>query len=109
MNEMPMLIDVHHHIIPREYVEYLSKIGINSSLGRSFPEWDVKSDLEMMDQNAFLSAIVSVSALGVYFKEKDRSLEIARDLSRQINEICAGIVGDYPNGSVLRDSAVAGH
>jgi 6-methylsalicylate decarboxylase len=96
MDEKPTLIDVHHHIVPKEYVEYLSKVGINSSLGRGFPEWDVMKDLEVMDQNGISTAIVSISAPGVYFKDNARPLEIARDLSRQMNDLCAELIRDHP-------------
>jgi predicted TIM-barrel fold metal-dependent hydrolase len=96
MSEKPELIDLHHHIVPEEYVSALAKIGVNASLGRGFPEWDVKEDLDVMDRNGISSAILSVSAPGVYFKDTGRPLEIARDLSRQTNEICAGLVGDHP-------------
>jgi predicted TIM-barrel fold metal-dependent hydrolase len=32
----------------------------------------------------------------VYFKENDRRSAIAKDLSRQMNEICAGLMNDQP-------------
>jgi hypothetical protein len=32
-------IDVHHHIIPEEYVKRLVSIGITESYGQAFPKW----------------------------------------------------------------------
>ncbi len=31
-------IDIHHHIIPEEYVKRLASIGITESYGQPFPE-----------------------------------------------------------------------
>ena len=43
-------IDVHHHIIPREYVEALAAAGVAGSMGLRFPDWSVEKDLELMDR-----------------------------------------------------------
>lgn len=37
MAEQPYRIDVHHHIIPPDYVDALSEIGVSSSLGVNLP------------------------------------------------------------------------
>lgn len=96
MDETSGLIDVHHHIIPKEYLELLSEKGINKSLGMQFPPWSADEDLRVMDRNGISTAMVSISAPGVYFNDQDHSLEFARDLSRQTNEICARLTSDYP-------------
>lgn len=96
MDEMPELIDVHHHIVPKEYVKSLSEKGVKKALGVQFPGWNVNKALEVMDRNGISTSIISISAPGVYFKDSDPSLEFARDLSRQTNEICAGLIGDHP-------------
>ncbi len=96
MTEISELIDVHHHIIPKEYVESLSQKGIKKSLGVQFPDWNVKKTLQIMNKNGISTSIISISAPGVYFKDKDPSLEFARALSRQTNKICAELISDYP-------------
>lgn len=96
MSEMSGLIDLHHHIIPREYIEALAEIGVKTSIGRTFPEWDVATTLEAMDKNGIETSIVSISAPGVYFKDIDRPIEFAANLARKTNEICAGLIDDHP-------------
>jgi 6-methylsalicylate decarboxylase len=94
VNEMPKRIDVHHHIVPKEYVDRLSKKGITKGLGVPLPHWNVNKTLEVMDLNGIATAVVSISAPGVYF-EKD--LRFAKELSRQTNEICARLIVDHPH------------
>jgi len=90
------LVDVHHHIVPRGYARALSKLGVTKGLGVQLPKWDVNKTLDVMAEHGISTATVSISAPGVYFKENDRRSAIARDLSRQTNEICAGLINDQP-------------
>lgn len=86
-------IDVHHHIIPKEYVERLKKINITDSLGVSFPKWTPETSLSFMKKNGIKTAIVSITSPGVYFKDhKKFSLKI----SRWCNEYIAQLKKDYP-------------
>src|SRR2546427_474162 len=48
----------------------------------------------VMDSNGIATSVVSISAPGVYF-EKD--LQLAKELSRQTNEICARLIADHPH------------
>jgi predicted TIM-barrel fold metal-dependent hydrolase len=96
MQDTHGIIDVHHHVIPQEYIESLQKIGINSSLGRNLPHWDVAETLQVMDRNNIATSYVSISAPGVYFKEAKDPQDFAIRLSRQMNEICAALIRDHP-------------
>jgi predicted TIM-barrel fold metal-dependent hydrolase len=96
MQDRPGIIDVHHHIIPQEYVNSLSKIGIYSSLGRNLPNWNAEETLEIMDRNDVATSFVSISAPGVYFKEVKDAQDLAIRLSRQMNEACAELIHDHP-------------
>jgi 6-methylsalicylate decarboxylase len=89
-------IDVHHHVVPREYARSLSKLGITKGLGVRLPKWEADKALTMMDEHGIAASIVSVSAPGVYFKDLDRAPVIARELSRQANEFCAQLISDHP-------------
>ncbi|QBD75603.1 amidohydrolase [Ktedonosporobacter rubrisoli] len=93
MDDMLKRIDVHHHIVPKEYVDRLAKKGVTKGLGVPLPHWNVQKALEIMDANEIATAIVSISAPGVYF---DQDLQFAKELSRQTNEICARLIADYP-------------
>lgn len=93
---MSELIDVHHHIVPKEYVSSLSDKGVKKGLGVQLPGWSANKAIEVMDKNGIASSIISISAPGVYFKDKDPQAEFAKTLSRKTNEICAHLIKDYP-------------
>lgn len=88
----PHRIDVHHHIVPREYVAALAEIGIETPGRFPFPDWSTEAALELMDQNGIATAITSISAPGVYFGDD----AFARGLARRCNEISARLVSDHP-------------
>ena len=86
-------IDVHHHFVPPEYVMALARIGVIGAGGEDFPDWSPEQTLAMMDQQGIATAILSLSAPGVFFG--DRSL--AHDLARMTNEFAVRMVRDNPH------------
>lgn len=94
MDENHELIDVHHHIVPKDYVKSLSDEGVKKAIGVQFPGWNANKALKVMDKYGISKSILSISAPGVYFK--DKNLELAKELSRQTNDICAGLINDHP-------------
>ena len=94
--EETQLIDLHHHIIPKEYVESLSDKGVKKAIGVQFPDWNVNKTLEIMDKNGISVSFISISAPGVYFKDQNSSIELAKELSSKTNEICAQLIGEHP-------------
>jgi predicted TIM-barrel fold metal-dependent hydrolase len=92
MATTPHRIDVHHHILPAEYLSALAGVGV-TNVGRvHFPKWSVEVTLAMMDRQGIATAITSFSAPGVYFGDR----AFARDLARRCNEISARLVSDHP-------------
>jgi len=85
-------IDVHHHILPREYVTALGRQGVTGGGGIPFPHWDVEPTLEMLDRQGIEVAVTSISSPGVHFGDD----EFARVLARTCNEISARLVADHP-------------
>jgi len=85
--------DVHHHIVPTEYVEKLKKIGVTESLGISFPKWTPETSLSFMKKNGIRTAVVSITSPGIYFKEHK---EFSLDISRWCNEYMAQLKRNYP-------------
>ncbi len=85
-------IDVHHHIIPEEYVKRLAGIGITESYGQPFPKWTPEKSLVFMEKMGIATAIGSVSTPGVYFKND----EFSRNLARLCNECFAELKKKYP-------------
>lgn len=88
----PHRTDVHHHIVPPEYVRALEGQGITNAIGAPFPAWDPETTLAVMDRNGIQTAVTSISAPGVFFGDVD----FARTLARRCNEISARLVTDYP-------------
>jgi 6-methylsalicylate decarboxylase len=96
MFDAPGLVDVHHHIVPKEYAKALAKLDVTKGLGVQLPKWDVHKALGVMQENGIASAVLSISAPGVYFRRKDPACTIATRLSRQMNEFCAELTKDHP-------------
>ncbi|MET3304472.1 amidohydrolase family protein [Bradyrhizobium diazoefficiens] len=94
---MARMIDVHHHIVPDEYVKALSRKGVTKALGVPLPKWNLETALEVMDGHDIETAIISISAPGVYFGRIDEPLAFARELSRQTNEVCAELIAKRPS------------
>ncbi len=86
-------IDVHHHIIPPEYIERLDSLGIKQSFGVKFPKWTPEISLSFMKKNNIRKAITSITTPGVSFGDKQTS----RDLARQCNEYMAKLKRQYPH------------
>ena len=89
-------IDVHHHIFPKEYVEALNKVGIETSLGVKLPKWDVNTSLKAMKSNDIQKAIVSISSPGVYFPEAETHPGFSEELARISNHAIAEIIKSHP-------------
>ena len=85
-------IDVHHHILPAEYVSRLKEIGITTAIGREFPDWSPKKSLDFMKKNGISKAITSISTPGVNIKDR----AFSKDLARFCNEYSAKLVSEYP-------------
>jgi predicted TIM-barrel fold metal-dependent hydrolase len=92
MTSQPHRIDTHHHILPKEWVQAVSSLGIGDAGGIEFPRWSPESALSLMDRAGIATAITSISAPGVYFGD----LGLARTLARRCNEISARLVQDHP-------------
>ena len=86
-------IDVHHHIVPKEYLGTLASVGIKNAVGEPFPQWDIENTLAFMDRQGITVAITSISVPGIFFGDSD----FTQKLARQCNEISARMVREYPN------------
>ncbi len=84
----PFRIDVHHHIVPPEYISALNSVGITKTAGVPFPSWNAEKDLKFMDKKGIAIAITSISSPGIYFGD----INFTRKLARVCNEFSANIV-----------------
>jgi predicted TIM-barrel fold metal-dependent hydrolase len=90
--KLPYRIDVHHHVLPRFYVETLERVGsVMTTLGGLLPDWSLEAHLEVMDKNKIAVGMASIPA-GIYFE----SDAFARDLARQCNEFLAKMRSEHP-------------
>ena len=85
-------IDVHHHIVPSEYLKALASVGIKTAVGEPFPSWTPEKSIDLMDRHGIKVAITSISAPGIYFGD----LNFTRTLARECNEFSARLIKDYP-------------
>ena len=89
----PHRIDVHHHILPPDYVATVGddRIGPLILAGRT-PEWTPAMSVEAMDRNGIATAITSISAPGLWFGDTGESARLARIC----NDYAASIRSDHP-------------
>jgi predicted TIM-barrel fold metal-dependent hydrolase len=89
----PHRVDVHHHILPPEYVAAVgdARIGPLILSGRT-PSWSPQLSIEAMDRNGIATAVTSISAPGLWFGD----LHATRSLARHCNEYAATIRRDHP-------------
>ncbi len=86
-------VDVHHHILPPEYISRVGEIAIGAPApNRETPKWTVECSLDAMDKNQISSAFVSVSAPGIWFNDST----LARYLARSANTFAAQMKSDNP-------------
>ena len=86
-------IDVHHHILPPEYVRTVgdARIGPLIVSGKT-PEWTPEISLAAMDRHGIETAITSISAPGLWFGDRGETLHLAR----LCNEFAARTRHDHP-------------
>ncbi|CAA9965563.1 amidohydrolase family protein [Pyrenophora teres f. maculata] len=93
MTEIAMgKIDVHHHVLPPEYVQkWKEASGIPKGL--KLPSWDVELDLDFMNRNNISASILSLSAPGLAFVKPASEATV---LCRWVNEYAAKVVTAHP-------------
>lgn len=85
-------IDVHHHLVPTEYLTALANVGIKTAVGEPFPRWTPEKSIELMDRQGIKIAMTSISAPGIFFGD----LDFSKKLARKCNEFSARLVKNYP-------------
>ncbi len=83
----PHRIDVHHHLLPPEYMA-----AIATRRGGPAPQWSVARSLEEMDRAGIASAVLSIVQPGVWFGDNREG----RRLARLCNEFGARAVREHP-------------
>jgi 6-methylsalicylate decarboxylase len=59
MENTPGRVDVHHHhVVPKEYVRAVSKLGVTKGLGVGLPNWDVNKALDVMTRHGISTVVL---------------------------------------------------
>jgi hypothetical protein len=90
------IIDVHHHLLPPKYIAAVRETLLKISITPKVLDWTPASSLVDMDENGVRTAILSISAPGVWLGNVDDSRRVAREC----NEFAAKMVGDHRGPSV---------
>lgn len=83
-------IDTHQHIVPPVWAQALRDHGYFG--GQATPAWSPQAAVELMDELAIATGVVSVGRPGVALGDRAQ----AAALARQVNEFSAGLVRDRP-------------
>lgn len=92
MNTNPKRIDVHHHILPPNFVSALNGLNIPWTGGPEVPSWSLQQAHDTMGEMGIDAAVASPSP-GVYW---GGDTGFAVKLARETNEFVAGVVRDDP-------------
>ena len=89
---LPHRIDVHHHILPPDYVARVGadRIGAPSASGK-MPVWEPARSIETMDRNGIATALTSISSPGLAVDDP----RAVPGLARRCNEYAAQLRHDY--------------
>lgn len=86
-------IDVHHHILPPDYVTAVSSRAIGGPAGRdTAPVWSPQASIEAMDLIGIETALTSISAPGIIPLDP----KAARKVARGCNEYAVQLAADHP-------------
>lgn len=92
MTTNPKRIDVHHHVLPPNFVSALNSLNVNWTGGPEQPQWSLAAAHETMGQMGIDAAVVSASP-GVYW---GGDTGFAVKLARETNEFLANLIRDDP-------------
>ena len=89
-------IDVHHHILPPDYVEIVGddRIGPLILAGKT-PEWTPEMSIEAMDRNGIATAVTSISAPGLWFGDSEETIKLCRHCNEYATEIRSAHPGRF--------------
>jgi 6-methylsalicylate decarboxylase len=89
----PHRIDVHHHILPRRWLEEEAERMAGRAMDFNLvAQWTPAMSLEAMDRNGIATTVTSISTVIVRPDEPDRAHALARDC----NDFAARLKQDHP-------------
>ncbi len=88
----PWITDVHQHFIPDSYRNALKEANVDPFAIPPWAKWSPQMALDFMDQRLIQKGILSITDPGVNFGDNTA----ANKLAREVNEIAADLVQQYP-------------
>ncbi len=86
------VVDVHSHILPQTYIEYLAAHDALMDEGFPLPKWSAEAQLKWMDEAGVETAILTLAAPHPLFGDK---VENAAQV-RKLNETAAKLKEEHP-------------
>lgn len=92
-------VDVHYHYAPPQWAAAVTTkinqgVKMNDPL-HAFKDWTPARAVEMMDQAGVATSMVSITTPGIWFGEKNSTIDETRQLARDCNEFAAKMRADY--------------
>jgi predicted TIM-barrel fold metal-dependent hydrolase len=89
----PKLIDVHHHIMPPDYVAAVTPAAIGKPTGGvKGPDWSPQLSLDAMDALGIQTSLTSISAPGFPISDRTALIKAVRGA----NDYAAKLASDHP-------------
>lgn len=82
-------IDVHQHLVPGFYRDWLAGKGVRAAGGRDLPTWSPGDALELMDTYDIAAAVLSLSTPGTWFGDAQEATATARAVNEWASELAA--------------------
>lgn len=86
-------VDVHCHIVPKTYIEYLEKYNATLDEGFPIPSWDAEKHLAFMDKAGIQTSVLTLPAPQPMFGTPEENAAIVR----QCNEEAALLKQRHPD------------
>jgi 6-methylsalicylate decarboxylase len=90
---MTARIDVHNHMVPADYLNWLHEQGVTDAAGWHLPEWNTALAIDTMDQRGIATGILSLSVPGTHLGDAVG----ATTWAQRVNETAAECVKDHPD------------
>ncbi|MGA9114238.1 MAG: amidohydrolase family protein [Candidatus Dormiibacterota bacterium] len=90
--EVPMVIDVHAHHYPKQYLERIGRPGLPPAAAAALAYQDIGQRLELLDRVGIDTQVLSVSQAQPYLP----AAADAADAARLINDLYADVCRDHP-------------
>ncbi len=81
------LVDVHAHMIPKEYLDFLSRHDALLDEDFPIPSWNLKAHLDFMDEAGIQLSVLSLPAPQPWFGDSKESQKIIRRINEDMAKV----------------------